>query len=296
MITGGSISNSSKKAQNAYLRMVQNIQLTRYAPKMAQVDNPVIGFTEEDARRLHHSHNDALIVSIRVGDYNAYRVLVDNRSSADILYYPAFQQMRIEKERLIPTNTPLVGFGGTRVYPLGTVTLLVTVGDYPQQITRDVTFLVVDCSSAYNAILGCPTLNSWKAVTSTYHLMIKFPTEYGVGEVRCDQVAARECYIAMLEMDDHQQIMCIEEQRTTKLVEELKEVTLDNSRPERMTRMGMLASQSVRHELTMFLRENQDVFAWSHKDMPGIDFSVIVHRLNVSPSSSPVRQKKRVFA
>jgi len=47
-------------------------------------------------------------------------------------------------------------------------------------------------------------LNSWKAVTSTYHLMIKFPTEYGVGKVKGDQVAAHECYVAMLEMDDHQ--------------------------------------------------------------------------------------------
>ena len=79
----------------------------------------------------------------------------------------------------------------------------IMVGDYPQQITRDVTFLVVDYSSAYNAILGCLTLNSWKAVTLTYHLMIKFPIEYGVGKVRRDQVVARECYIAMLEMDDH---------------------------------------------------------------------------------------------
>ena len=74
--------------------------------------------------------------------------------------------MRIEKERLIPTNTPLVGFGGTKVYPLGVVTLPVTVGDYPQLITKDITFLVVDCSSAYNAILGRPTLNSRKAVNS----------------------------------------------------------------------------------------------------------------------------------
>ena len=104
---------------------------------------------------------------------------------------------------MIPTNSLLVGFGGTRVYLLDVVTLLVTVEDYPQQITRDVTFLVVDCSSAYNAILGRPTLNSWKAMTSTYHLMIKFPTEYEVGEVRGNQVAARECYITMLEMDDH---------------------------------------------------------------------------------------------
>ena len=131
-----------------------------------------------------------------------HRVLVDNGSSADILYYPAFQQMRIDKEQLIPTNAPLVGFEGSRVFPLGSITLSVMVGDYPQQITRDVSFLVVDCSSAYNAILGRLTLNSWKAVTSTYHLMIKFLMEYGVGELRGSQVAARECYVAMMEMED----------------------------------------------------------------------------------------------
>ena len=127
--------------------MVQNIQLTGYAPKMVRIDNPVIRFTKENARRLHHPHDDALVVSIQVGDYNTYRVLVNNGSSADILYYLAFQQIRIEKEWLILTNAPLVGFGGTMVYPLGAVTLPVKVGDYPQQITKDVTFLVVDCSS-----------------------------------------------------------------------------------------------------------------------------------------------------
>ena len=150
------------------------------------------------------------------------------------------------------------------MYPSGAVTLPMTVGDYPQLITKVVTFLVIDCSSAYNAILGRPTLNSWKAVTSTYHLMIKFLIEYGLGELRGDQMAARECYIVMLEMDDHQQTMCIEEQRTiAEPVEELEEVTLDDSRLERTTRMGTLASQPVRQALMTFLRENQDVFVWS---------------------------------
>ena len=87
--------------------------------------------------------------------------------------------------------------------PVGAITLSVVVGDYPQQIAKDVTFLVVDYSSTYNAILGRPTLNSWKAVTSTYHLIIKFPTDYGVGELRGDQVATQECYVAMMEIDDH---------------------------------------------------------------------------------------------
>ena len=125
-----------------------------------QIDNPVIGFTEEDVRRLHHPYDDTLVVSIRMGDYNTHRVLMENGSFANILYYPTFQQMRIDKERLIPVNALLVGFGGTRVHPLGAVTLPVTVGDYPQQTAKDVTFLVVDCSSTYNAILGHPTLNS----------------------------------------------------------------------------------------------------------------------------------------
>ena len=115
-----------------------------------------------------------------------HKVLVDNVSSADILYYLAFQQMGIDREQLIPTNTPLVDFGGTRMLLLGAITLSVVVGDYPQQIAKDVTFLVVNYSSAYNAILGRPTLNSWKAITSTYHLMIKFPTDYSVGELRGD--------------------------------------------------------------------------------------------------------------
>ena len=97
---------------------------------MTRIGNPIIGFSEEDARRLHHPHDDAFIVSIWVGDYNTHRVLVDNGSSANILYYPTFQQMRIERERLVLTNALLVGFRGMRVYPLSAVTLLVKIGDY----------------------------------------------------------------------------------------------------------------------------------------------------------------------
>ena len=67
--------------------------------------------------------------------------------------------------------------------------------------------------------------------------------------------------------------------RTT--VEELEEVTLNDSRPDRTTRIGTLASLPVCQALTTFLRENQDVFTWSHEDMSGIDPSIIIHRLNV---------------
>ena len=111
--------------------------------------------------------------------------------------------MKIHKECLLPLDTPLVRFGGTMVFIVGTVTLSVTIGTYTHQLTKDVVFLVVNYSSAYNAIIGRPMLNAWKAATSIYHLLVKFPTEYGIGEACRDQMEGRECYVAMLEMNDH---------------------------------------------------------------------------------------------
>ena len=107
MIVGGTAtSGSSKKACKTYLKAVQNVQLTSIMPKMAQINNPVILFSEVNAQRPHHPYNDELVVNLRVGDYNMHRVLVDNGSSADILYYLAFQQIRIDREQLIPVNAP----------------------------------------------------------------------------------------------------------------------------------------------------------------------------------------------
>ena len=87
--------------------------------------------------------------------------------------------------------------------------------------------------------------------------MIKFPTDYGVGELRGNQVAARECYVAMMEMDDHLQAMNIEEHRTTtEPVEKLEEVFLDDSNHEWTTKIGTLASPTIHQELRAFLRSN----------------------------------------
>ena len=123
--------------------------------------------------------------------------------------------------------------------PVDTITLPVVARAYPQQITKEVNFLVVDCSSSYNAIIERPTLNSWKAVTSTYHLSVKFPTEYRVGQVQGDQLAARECYLAMLAMDEQVQAMNIVERKvTTEPTEVLEDISLDENNLEKYTKVG----------------------------------------------------------
>ena len=183
VIIGGSSTGQSSKLRKTYLKVVQNVQLSGWSLRRRTTEEQAITFTDEDAERVHHPHDDAIVITLLIVDYTTRRVLVDNGSSADILYYPAFQQMRLERDQLRPVNSPLVGFRGMKVQHVGIITLPVVVRAYPQQITKDVNFLMVDCSSSYNAIIGRPTLNSWKAVTSTYHLSVKFPTEYGVGQV-----------------------------------------------------------------------------------------------------------------
>ena len=242
--------------------MVQNVQFIGRLPKLTQMDDPVISFIEEDARRVHHPYDDALVINLTIADFNTRRVLVDNRSSANILYYPAFQQMRIGREWLMPSDIALVGFGETKVMPIKSVMLPVSISTYPQQITKDVTFLVVDCSSTYNAIIGRPTLNAWRAATSTYHLLLKFPTDCGIGEVHGDQMVAWECNVAILEMEEQMTTMKIEERRVNvKPMEGLETISLDDEHVDRITCIGTQASPLVRNRLILFLRDNLDIFA-----------------------------------
>ena len=135
---------------------------------------------------------------LEIESFNTRRVLVDDGSSADIMSMTAYQQLRLDPKRLRPFKSPLVSFNRDRIYPKGIISLLVTAGTHLAQVTKQVDFLIVDCPSSYNVILGWLMLNRLKAATSTYYLKVKFPTPHGIGEIRGDQLLAWECYQAML--------------------------------------------------------------------------------------------------
>ena len=207
---------------------------------------------------------------MNIAGFTTRRVMVDNGSSADILYLPTYQQMKLDKDRLRPMDAPLVGFTDDKVYPFGIVTLPITIGTYLKIISKTNEFLVVNCPSTYNAIIGRPTLNRLRAVTSTYHLLLKFPTEHGIGEVIGDQIAARECYLASLGTEGQNQTMTIKERKSlVKPSEELNTVSLEEGRPKKTTRIGANLPPPMKESIVQFLKDNKDVFAWSHKDMPG---------------------------
>ena len=165
--------------------------------KMPRLDTSIT-FSDSYLEGCQHPHDEPLVVRAVVANKTIHRVLVDNRSSADIIFALAFDKMGIGRERLEPVSTHLRGFSGEKVLPLGSIQLVLTLGDPPCQATTTARFLIIDALSAYNMLLGRPSLNAIKAIPSAYHMMIKFPTVSGVGMVRGDQRVARECYSASM--------------------------------------------------------------------------------------------------
>ncbi|XP_065624890.1 uncharacterized protein LOC136065516 [Quercus suber] len=95
VIIGGTSTGQSSKAKKTYFKAVQNVQLSGRLPRTKEADEPTISFTDEEAERIHYPHDDAIVITLFIAGYTTRRVLMDNRSSTDILYYPAFQQMRL---------------------------------------------------------------------------------------------------------------------------------------------------------------------------------------------------------
>ena len=104
-------------------------------------------------------------------------------------------------------------------------------------------------------------------------MKIKFPTNDGVSEVKGDQVLARECYQAILATKENH-TWVIKEKDEDK-VEVLETVELADGEATKMTRIGMMLSPGMRAKVIQFLKENLDVFAWSHEDMLGIPPEII---------------------
>ena len=106
-------------------------------------------------------------------------MLVDQGSSADIIFSDAFDKFRLKNTDLKMHKEELIGFWGEKVHPGGFVTLHLILGTQLKTRTIKVDFLVVDCPSAYNVIFGRPTLNKIGAVISTASLTMKFFTNSG---------------------------------------------------------------------------------------------------------------------
>ncbi|XP_013608066.1 PREDICTED: uncharacterized protein LOC106314792 [Brassica oleracea var. oleracea] len=130
------------------------------------------------------------ISELTIQDIDIARVLVDTRCSANIIYKSTLERMEIDLCAVTEGPIPIFGLSGYATMTLGSIDLVVKAGS----VIKVTEFLVIDRPTSYNAIVGTPWLNSMRAIASTFHLCLKFPTPRGVetiqGDRRMSQIGA----------------------------------------------------------------------------------------------------------
>ena len=126
---------------------------TSREPKRARLERPlVMGFSDEDKIGTIQPHDDALVITLRIGGYDVKRVMVDQGSAAEIMYLDLYKELSLRAEDLTPYSSPLVSFEGKVIIPKGQIRLPVQTGSEMVEID----FIVVDAYSSYTAIVARP--------------------------------------------------------------------------------------------------------------------------------------------
>ena len=164
-------------------------------PKKARMNfYPTLSFSEEDKIETTQPHDDALLITFRIGDYDMKRVMVDGGSAVEIMYSNLYKGLKLKQEDLMPYNSPLMSFDGKLVIPMGMIRLPIQTS--PEIV--EVNFIVVDTYSPYTAIIGRPWLHTLGAVASSLHQKMKFLSGDQVLEIHGCQPTARQCVVAAI--------------------------------------------------------------------------------------------------
>ena len=122
-------------------------------PKTAKMNfHPTLSFSEEDKIRTTQPNDDALLITLRIGDYDVKRVMVDGGSAAEIMYLDLYKGLKLKPENLMPYSSSLISFDGKLVIPKGMIRLPIQTG----LEIMEVNFIVVDTYSPYTTIIARP--------------------------------------------------------------------------------------------------------------------------------------------
>ncbi|KAL5574831.1 hypothetical protein UlMin_016530 [Ulmus minor] len=276
------------------------VNLDEAAKSYPNNDLVPITFTEDEAKRLSQPHGDALVVELEIAKHKVMRNLIDGGSSADILFTRAFSQLKFPDKTLKPVKSPLRGFSGNEVMPLGRIMLRVVFGTAPCQASVSVNFLfptpngigVVDeaqtvSRETYELATTArfrqtePTSTKRRNPGECLQVGTVDHVDYGVitGAIQLGSLDPRDDFY---------------EQRGSP-VEDLEEIQFSLNEPGKTFKIGRLLQEPLRARLIEFLRKHENDFAWTHHDIPGIDPTVMVHSLAVDPKAKPIKQKRRSF-
>jgi hypothetical protein len=142
-LAGGGESTSARKAHARSIHLEEVYQVER-PRKVQKKEVATISFSDKDAEGESMPYDDALVVTMTVANHTIHQILVNNGSSAEIMYWSVIQKMGIAWDRIKPFGSPLVGFTGEQVLTMGVISLPITCGTSPKDSTVMVDFLVID--------------------------------------------------------------------------------------------------------------------------------------------------------
>ena len=158
---------------------------------------PEVNISERDRGEVRRPHDDPIVIECKIANQRVGRILIDTGSSSDLISYRCLEKLKYKPSSMLPASYPLVGFGGGVVHPVGMIDLPIRFGEKGKGRHMVIKFLVVEELTAYNLIIGHPTLNLSKAVIIPSLMLIKFERDDGtVGSLSGDQKMARECYLS----------------------------------------------------------------------------------------------------
>ncbi|CAL8114263.1 unnamed protein product [Prunus armeniaca] len=204
MICGGTpIADSSCRSVKSYVRAVRHPQVLSLIEdpnsKIRRFRWEPITFSEEEEKGIIFPHSDPMIIRADIVDFDVGRILIDTGSSVNVLIADAFNGLGIDHQSLKKEITLFLSLSGNVVEPIGSIQLPIAISSGPRRAFIYTHFQVVNCPTAYNAIIGRPALTRMKAILSPHMLLLKFPTHSGIGQVRGDQLSARICYVSSTE-------------------------------------------------------------------------------------------------
>ncbi|KAL0455573.1 UNVERIFIED_CONTAM: hypothetical protein Slati_0896500 [Sesamum latifolium] len=268
MIIGGPVGGDSQRARKAQVREACGTLVREVMEVEPTNDAPLIQFDQEELCGPRTQGNDALVITALLTNYEIERVFIDSGSSTDILF--------VEAEV---------------VHPRGMISLPLTLGTSPIRKTCLLKFLVVDIPLAYNVILGRPTLNTFRAIISTYHMKIKFPIIGGVGdEAQADTLQAHKYYVEAIKKGNKRGL-----EGTPREVKFNKWGKEPVPSPEPKEEAPVTV-QPVEELLSVeLIPEEQRHLRIDSPGLGGDRPGVITHHFNLDPNVRPVKQKKRHF-
>ncbi|XP_072094128.1 uncharacterized protein [Arachis hypogaea] len=225
-------------------------------------------------------------------------ILVDTGADSNILFRNVFDAMGLKESDLKNHQHGVMGLGDNYIIPDGTITLPISLGtgDTRKSVMAD--FVVLRDSTAYNIILGRKTINEFSAVICTKFLIMKFITDKGTGDletaVACDSASLslrkeskKAAGIFLVDLD-----VRVEDKPRPKPEGDMEKFQIGKL-ADQFTFINRNLPHELKGPLIEIIRANNDLFAWTPSDMPGLDPEVMSHRLAIKPKAKPVAQRRR---